>query len=79
MGELPPFASAWLRQREAGARAIATLEVNELRNLSAAQALFHADALLSATPIADVAGARRRTSGIVEQQRLFALSRSSRT
>jgi len=66
---------AWLRQREAGAVALAAIEDDELRTLGTAEALVLSEALLAATPIASLAEARWRTSGLVEQQRLFMLAR----
>ena len=75
MSEQPSFAAAWLRQREAGGRAVAVLETDELRNLDVAEALRLADALLEATPIEAMAESRRTTSGLIEQQRLFMLLR----
>lgn len=75
MTGLPPFALAWLQQREQGAAAVAEIEARELRELDVEEALGLSDALLSATPL-DAAEATRRTwSGFVEQQRLFARSR----
>jgi len=76
--EQPPFAKAWLRQRDAGDVAVASVEAAELRALSPAKALEWADALLSAAPIADASRARRDSSGLVEQQRLFARGRGGR-
>lgn len=75
MSALPPFARAWLRQRDAGAAAVAAIEAAELRKLDAAEALKQADALLAATPVDAIAPSRRATSGLVEQQRLFARAR----
>ena len=75
MSTQPSFAQAWLRQRDAGAQALAAHEREELRALDPGQALRESEALLAATPIASVAEARRATSGFVEQQRLFARAR----
>jgi hypothetical protein len=71
MGDQPDFAGVWLRQREGGERRIAAIERAELRQLDAAEGLRLAEMLLSATPVDSVAAARRKTSGFVEQQRLF--------
>ncbi|MDQ3364606.1 MAG: hypothetical protein M3680_04175 [Myxococcota bacterium] len=71
----PPFALAWLRQRDAGARAIEAIEERELAALSPEQALGWTDALLGATPTASIDPRRTTTSGFVEQQRLFARAR----
>lgn len=71
----PAFARAWLQQRQAGARAVAAVEAEELRSRSAADALRDAEALLSAAPIALMLEGRHATSGLVEQQRLFLLAR----
>ena len=75
MSTLPPYARAWMHQRDAGAAAIAAIEVAELRQLDAVRALEQADALLAATPVDAIAPARRATSGLIEQQRLFARAR----
>jgi hypothetical protein len=75
MSTLPPYARAWLHQRDTGAKAVATIEAAELQALDTAHALEQADALLSATPIDEVAPSRRTTSGLIEQQRLFARAR----
>jgi hypothetical protein len=75
MSTLPPFARTWVRQRDAGAAAVAAIEAAELRELDAAEALKQAEALLAAAPIDAVAPSRRTTSGLVEQQRLFARAR----
>jgi hypothetical protein len=71
---LPAFAAAWLRQRDEGARAVAAIEAEELKQLTSAQALAQADALLAAVPL-ETALDRRVTSGFVEQQRLFCRAR----
>lgn len=75
MAQLPPFARAWLRQRDTGATAIAAIEARELRELEPVAALRIADALLDAAARTPVDDARRVTSGLVEQQRLFARAR----
>ena len=75
MSTQPAFAAAWLRQREAGARAVALIEAAELSTLDTAEGLRYADALLAATPIEELVQARRMSSGFVEQQRLFARAR----
>jgi hypothetical protein len=75
MSTLPPYAMAWLRQRDSGAAAVAAIEAAELRQLDTAGALRLADALLSATPVTLIKPSRRETSGLVEQQRLFARAR----
>lgn len=71
----PPYARAWLRQRQTAAAAVAVIEDDELRSLGAEEALALADSLLEATPVDEMAAERRTTSGIVEQQRRFALAR----
>ncbi len=71
----PPHAKAWLRQREAGAVVVAKLEAQALRELSMATALAQSEALLLATPFDAIDPARRSSSGLVEQQRLFARAR----
>jgi hypothetical protein len=68
---LPEFARAWYRQRSQGDIAVAAIERDELRRLDDATALKHSEALLAAVP-RDAMAERRATSGIVEQQRLFA-------
>lgn len=75
MGTLPSFAKTWLEQRRAGAAAVEQVENAELRNLTEAEALRQAEAVLSAAPIDVMAADRRLTSGFVEQQRLFARGR----
>jgi hypothetical protein len=75
MTGLPPFALAWLRQREQGAAAVAEIEARELRDLDADEALGLSDALLSATPLEPAEATRRTWSGFVDQQRLFARAR----
>lgn len=75
MSAQPQFARAWLRQREAGASAVAAIEAEELRRLDPAEALRLADALLAATPTDSIAPSRQGSSGLVEQQRLFARAR----
>lgn len=74
-GMRPEDQRAWLRQRRAGAVAVAEVEMRELRELDAAAALVSSEALLAAAPIATMTEARRETSGFVEQQRLFARAR----
>jgi hypothetical protein len=75
MADQPPFAVAWLRQRELGATAVAAIEEDELRRLDGDEALRLADALLAATPREAIDPSRRTSSGFVEQQRLFARAR----
>lgn len=75
MTDLPPFALAWLRQREQGAAAVAEIEARELRELDADEALCLSDALLVAVPLEAADATRRTWSGFVEQQRLFARAR----
>ncbi|HWO17778.1 MAG TPA: hypothetical protein VNO30_03345 [Kofleriaceae bacterium] len=75
MADHPPFALAWLRQREHGAAAVVAIEAEELRQLDADEALCLSDALLEATPLEAVDPRRRTWSGLVEQQRLFARAR----
>jgi hypothetical protein len=71
----PPFARAWLRQRELGAVALQALEDAELRQLDLATALAQTEMLLSAVRLDDLPEERRISSGFVEQQRLFARAR----
>ncbi|MFI5301498.1 MAG: hypothetical protein ACHREM_25705 [Polyangiales bacterium] len=71
----PAQMQAWLRQRDAGAKALAEIETNELATLSDTEALAMTEALLSAVPWQQMSVARRETSGLVEQQRLFAAMR----
>jgi hypothetical protein len=66
---------AWLRQRQLGAIEVAKIEARELRELDPATALAQSEALLAAAPIAVMSAGRRETSGLVEQQRLFARAR----
>ena len=68
-------ARSWLAQQRAAAIALAELNDRELRDLSDAEALRMTEAVLSATPIATMNDGRRSTSGLVEQQRLFARAR----
>jgi len=74
--DLPPFARAWLRQRELGAAAVEAIEDAELRQLDAATALAQTEMLLSAVRLDDLPEERRISSGFVEQQRLFARART---
>lgn len=71
---LPAFAAAWLRRRDAGARAVAEVEADELARLTPREALAQSEALLAAVSI-DAVADRRATSGFVEQQRLFGRAR----
>jgi hypothetical protein len=75
MEPAPEFARAWLRQRDAGAAAVAAVEERELANLEDTDALRLADALLSAVPTDAMGNDRRATSGLIEQQRQFARAR----
>jgi hypothetical protein len=75
MSSLPSFAATWLRQRDAGAAAVALVEDAELAALSDTEGLRLADALLGAVRIADIDDTRRTSSGLIEQQRLFARAR----
>jgi hypothetical protein len=74
---MPPTstARAWLRQREAGAAAVAAIEERELAELTATEALAQSEALLAAAPIEVMLQGRRQCSGLVEQQRLFMRAR----
>lgn len=66
MSTLPPFARAWLEQRDSGTARLAELEREQLAKLTEKAALPLIEALLAATP--------RRSlphSGFVEQQRWF--------
>jgi hypothetical protein len=73
----PEFAREWLRQRESGAGVIAEVERRELVALDDETALVHIEAVLS-LPLPRLTEDRRTSSGFVEQQRLFAKSRSAR-
>jgi hypothetical protein len=74
--EKPSFAAAWYAQRRAAAAALATVHDDELRALSDAEATRRADALLSIPiPASALPEQRRTSSGLVEQQRLFARRR----
>jgi hypothetical protein len=69
-GTQPPFARAWLAQWSAASSALERVHDDELRALTDAEALRRIDALLS-LPSPWVDPARRSSSGLVEQQRLF--------
>jgi len=70
MGDLPPYARAWLEQRQTAAKALEEIEKEELASLSDDVALRQSEALLSAAP-RDLDEERIATSGFVEQQRVF--------
>jgi len=72
---LPAQARAWLRQHDVGAAAVAAIEDAELCQLDPAAALAQSEALLSATPLDAVTEERVSSSGLVEQQRIFARAR----
>ena len=72
---VPPYARAWLAQRQSGIAAVAAIEASELRALDSVRALAQSEALLAAAPIAVMTESRRATSGFVEQQRLFRRAR----
>jgi hypothetical protein len=72
---LPDHARAWLRQREAGAEAVAAIEERELAELDVTTALAQSEALLAAAPTEVMSEHRRTSSGFVEQQRLFLRAR----
>jgi hypothetical protein len=62
---------AWVRRwREAG-KALARVRREELRRLTPERALAATENLLALAAEAVVSGRRRRTSGLVAQQRLF--------
>jgi hypothetical protein len=67
----PPFARAWLAQRQAGAAKLGLIAEAELRALSDEEALRRADALLAMVRPEELSRERRMTSGLVEQQRRF--------
>jgi hypothetical protein len=69
---LPPFAHAWLKQRQLGDAALEAIEFAELRELDPATALAQTEMLLSAVRLDDLPEERRTSSGFIEQQRLFA-------
>ena len=75
MIEHPSFAEAWLRQREAGDRAVAEVQAEELFALEADEALRQSEALLEAVPPDLISEQRRIGSGFIEQQRLFSRAR----
>jgi hypothetical protein len=67
-----PFARAWYEQTARAAGALARVHDDELRALSDEEALRRSEGLLS---MVTVATGGRRTSGLVEQQALFARAR----
>ncbi|MDB4938420.1 MAG: hypothetical protein JWP87_5392 [Labilithrix sp.] len=79
MDSRPKFAAAWYAQRVAASAAVSAVEDAELRALTDAEALRRSEALLSlaaSTPNQrEIPEYRRTTSGLVEQQALFARTR----
>jgi len=78
----PSFAAAWYAQRVAASAAVSGVQDAELRALTDAEALRRTEALLSLAesmhgPL-QLPEHRRTSSGLVEQQSLFARSRGSR-
>ena len=65
----------WLTAYTGAAQALAAQKASELRQLTPADALRDTDLLLQAAAEAWLAPNRRHTSGLVEQQRLFATAR----
>jgi hypothetical protein len=61
----------WLRQWNAAGPALAANRREELRRLSDERALAASEALLSLLTTVSLSPARRRWSGLVEQQALF--------
>jgi hypothetical protein len=72
--EKPSFAAAWYAQWSAAAVALAAVHDDELRAMSDVEATRRADALLS-MPASTLPEHRRTSSGLVEQQKLFARRR----
>jgi hypothetical protein len=70
MASQPPFAHQWLEQWKSAATELAIVHQKELRSLSDADALLASDALLSLP--GTVSAERWASSGLTEQQRLFA-------
>jgi hypothetical protein len=62
---------AWARGWQNTGRALEAVRQAELRALTAEKALVATDRLLSLADPASLSAKRRRTSGLVEQQRLF--------
>jgi hypothetical protein len=67
----------WLRQQEGSAVPLAAIETHALASLTDAEALAISKALLSAAPWKEMSVARRETSGLIEQQRLFSAMRAA--
>ncbi len=63
---------AWARTWQATGEALEAIRRAELRALTSEKALRATDNLLSLAPGMPLSAERRRTSGLVEQQRLFA-------
>jgi hypothetical protein len=63
---------AWVRSWQATGKALETIRRAELRALNPERALRATENLLSLGAEMPVSAERRRTSGLVEQQRLFA-------
>lgn len=76
MEERPSFAAAWYAQRVAASAAVSDVQDAELRALTDAEALRRTEALLSLGASLPgpqkLAECRRTSSGLVEQQALFA-------
>jgi hypothetical protein len=66
---------AWARGWQSAGRALESVRRAELRALTEERALKAMDQLLSLGARARLSAERRRTSGLVEQQRLFSLVR----
>jgi hypothetical protein len=62
---------AWLEQWRGAAAALEAQRRAELRSMSAEEALAAAEAVLALANPARMGDSRRRSSGLVEQQRLF--------
>ncbi len=71
----PDDQQRWLAAYSGAARALAEQKAVELRELTTVQALRDTDLLLQAAAEAYLAPERLHTSGLVEQQRLFAPAR----
>ena len=72
---LPDHARAWLAQRQLGAIEIAAVEASELREMTDATARAQSEALLELAATKPYPRERVTSSGIIEQQRLFARAR----
>lgn len=63
---------AWAVGWQRAGKALRRVQQDELRALSPAKALAAVDSLLSLGAVTPLSPARRRSSGLAEQQRLFA-------